>query len=246
MRAIKRLAAVSALILCLVWGVPALAAVAPQAGTFSGGTSQPEGTVGFTVPDAADAVLEFEAGLYANCVKSGADDHTVGVDLTPAPSIDVKDGSFNYSGGFSFYSESKPLGHGQGTVHGSFTSDRVASGTMSFPWDFSAGPLNGYHCDTGVISFQATAAPPATPSPPPPSAPPPAVPPQCVVPSLKSKKLKAARRIVHDTECKLGVVKRRSSSNVAARRVIAQKPPAGVEADVDTPIKLIVSSGQPR
>jgi hypothetical protein len=237
----KRLAmAVVGSTVLLVWGVPALAAT-PQPGSFSGGTSQPEGAVTFTVPAGGGEVLDFEATLVATCEKAGAPTQTGEVNLTPAPTIPIAAGEFAFSGGFSLYAESKPLGHGTGEVRGSFTSDRAVAGSMRFPWSISAGSLNGYHCDTGVVTFQAAAPVSETAAPAPlPGAG------ECVVPPLKGKKLKAAKRALRRSGCDVGTVLRRRSGRVASGRVMGQRPRPGTRRGAAAPVKVIVSSGPPR
>jgi hypothetical protein len=232
--------AVVGLTILLAWGVPALAA-APDAGSFSGGTSQPDGAVKFTVPAGGGEVLDLEATLVATCEKAGAPTQTWEVSLTPAPTIPIAAGEFAFSGGFSLYVESKPLGHGTGEVRGSFTSDRAVAGSMRFPWNISAGPLDGYHCDTGVVTFQARAPMPETaaPAPLPGSG-------ECVVPALKGKKLKAAKRAVRSSGCDVGMILHRRSGRIASGRVIGQRPRPGARRGAEAPIKVIVSSGSPR
>jgi PASTA domain len=230
---------VSAVAITLVFGVEALAAV-PEAGTFSGGTSQATGGVKFAVPAGADSILGFEAEMTATCTKSGQPTQTVEVSLTPKPSIKIREGGFSYGGPFSFYnSESEPIGHGQGIVSGTFTSERSVTGSMRFPWSFgsNAGLLSRYRCDTGRVGFQASTPPPA------PSGESAG---KCIVPKLKKKKLKAAKRALTRANCRTGRVVRRHSRRVKRRRILAQRPRAGTQLSGGSPVKLIVSSGPPR
>ena len=240
----KRLAmAVVGSVVFLVWCLPALAA-SPQPGSFSGGTSQPEGAVTFTVPAGAGEVLDFAATLVATCEKTGAPTQVGAINLTPAPRIPIAAGEFSFSGGFSLYSGSTPLGHGYGNVKGSFSSDRAASGSMRFPWKVSDGPRRGYHCDTGVVTFQATAsASQATTPAPLPGA---SSAGECVVPALKGKKLKVAKRAVRRSGCGVGKVLHRRAGHVAPGRVIGQRPHPGTRRRAAAPVKVIVSSGLPR
>jgi hypothetical protein len=230
----KRLAmAVVGSVIFLVWGLPALAA-SPQSGSFSGGTSQPGGAVAFTVPASGGEVLDFEAGVVATCEKAGAPTAVGLVKLTPAPSISIVAGKFNFSDEFSLGDGSQSVGHGIGEVRGSFISDRVVSGSMRFPWDVTDGVLRGYHCDTGVVTFRATA---------------PAPPPggssrrECVVPVLKGRELKAAKRAILRSGCGVGKVLHRRSGRVAAGRVMGQRPRPGTRRGAAAPVKVVVSRG---
>lgn len=232
MRAAASAMAVSAVAVGLICGASVFAAT-PQPGSFSGSTSQAEGKVTFTVPAAGGTVLGFAAEMTATCTKQDAPTQVVEVGLTPKPSILVRENGFSYAGPFSFYSDSKPIGSGKGTVSGSFVSDQVATGSMRFPWNFSsnAGLLSGYHCDTGKVTFQAsrsvdTA---ATAS-------------GCSVPRLKGKKLKVAKRAVRRANCRVGKVVRRHSQ-VKRGRLIRQRPRPGTQRGVGAPVKLIVSRG---
>jgi hypothetical protein len=226
----KRLAmAVVGSTILLAWGVPALAAT-PQPGSFSGGTSQPEGAVTFTVPAGGSQVLDFKATVVATCEKAGAPTAVGLVNLTPTPSISIVAGDFSFSGEFSLRSGSRSLGHGNGEVHGSFTSDRVVSGSMRFPWDVTGGLLNGYRCDSGVVTFQGTA-PGSSPGG------------ECVVPVLKGRELKAAKRAILRSGCGVGKVLHRRAGGVAAGRVIGQRPRPGTRRGAAAPVKVIVSSG---
>ncbi len=230
----KRLAmAVVGSVIFLVWGLPALAA-SPQPGAFSGGTSQSGGAVTFTVPARGSEVLDFEARLLATCEKAGAPTAVGAVKLSPAPSISIVAGEFSFSGEFSFGSGSQSVGHGNGEVHGSFTSDRVVTGSMRFPWEVTSGLLLGYHCDTGVVTFRATA-----------SAPLPggSSRSECVVPVLKGRELKAAKRAIRRSGCGVGKVLHRRSGGVAAGRIMRQWPRPGTRRGVAAPVKVIVSRG---
>ena len=217
----------------LVWGLPALAA-SPQPGSFSGGTSQPEGAVTFTVPAGAGEVLDFAATLVATCEKAGAPTLVGPVDVAPAASISIVAGEFSFSGEFWRHSRSPWVGNGTGEMRGSFTSDRVVSGSMRFPWDVTGGVLRGYHCDTGVVTFQATA---TAPLPGASSAG------ECVVPALKGKKLKAAKRAIRRSGCGVGKVLHRRAGHVAPGRVMGQRPHPGTRRGAAAPVKVIVSSG---
>jgi hypothetical protein len=230
----KRLAmAVVGSVIFLAWGLPVLAAT-PQPGSFSGGTSQPGGAVTFTVPAGGGKALDFEARLVATCEKAGAPTAVGPVKLAPAPSISIVAGEFSFSGEFSLGSGSQSLGHGNGEVHGSFTSDRVVSGSMRFPWEVTGGPLRGYHCDTGLVTFRATA---------------PGAPPggssqgECVVPALKGRELKAAKRAILRSGCGVGKVLHRRAGRVASGRVMGQRPRPGTRRGAAAPVKVIVSSG---
>jgi hypothetical protein len=230
----KRLAtAVVGSVILLAWGLPALAA-SPQSRSFSGTTSQPEGAVAFTVGARGSAVLNFEPTVVATCEKAGAPTAVGLVKLTPMPSISITTGAFNFSGEFSLRSGSQVIGRGIGEVHGTFSSDRVASGTMRFPWEVVDGPLRGYNCDSGVVTFQAAAAP---------------VPggssqkSECVVPTLKGRKLKAAKRAILRSGCGVGKVLHRRAGRVAAGRVMGQRPRPGTRRAAAAPVKIILSSG---
>jgi PASTA domain len=235
--------AVSVTAIGLLLAANVLAAV-PEAGTFSGGTSQATGQVEFTVPAGGASVLGFAAELTATCTKQGAPDQAVEVSLTPKPSIVIRDGGFSYGGHFSFYNpDSEPIGHGQGIVSGTFTSTRSVTGSMRFPWTFgaNAGLLSRYHCDTERVAFQAS-----TPAPSSPTSGTGASPGQCTVPKLKGKRLKAAKRAIRHANCKVGRVVRRHSRHVKPRRIVTQKPGVGTRLSAGSRVKLIVSSGPPR
>lgn len=222
----------------LMWGLPALAA-SPQPGSFSGTTSQSEGAVTFTVSPRGSAVLDFEARVVATCEKEGAPTAVGFVRLTPAPSISIVADEFSFSGEFSFSSGSEPL-NGTGEVRGSFSSDRVVSGSMRFPWEVADGPLRGYSCDTGVVTFRATArAPQATG----PAAPGGSSRSECVVPVLKGRALKAAKRAILRSGCGVGKVLHRPAGAFAAGRVMGQRPRPGTRRGAAAPVKIIVSSG---
>jgi hypothetical protein len=227
-------------VIFLAWGLPALAA-SPQPGPFSGSTSQSEGAVTFTVPASGGAVLDFEATLVATCEKAGAPNAVGLVKLTPAPSISIAAGAFSFSGEFSFRSGTQLLGRGIGEVRGSIRSERVVSGSMRFPWEVTDGPLLGYRCDTGVVTFRATArAPQATAPAPLPGG---SSPSECVVPVLKGRELKAAKRAILRSGCGVGKVLHRRAGRVVAGRVMGQRPQPGTRRGAAAPVKLIVSSG---
>lgn len=217
----------------LVWAAATIAA-SVQSGPYSGGTSQGGGSVSFTVPDSGGSVDDFKAEMSATCTKGSASQN-VEVTLTPTPSMKLRQGEFNFSGGFVFRNGDTAIGHGKGTVSGDFTSDRHVTGAFRFPWEFfaNAGLLSGYRCDTGRVTFQgtvATGAPAAA---------------QCVVPKLKRMKLKAAKRAVRQAHCQVGrVVKRHSKAG--RRRVIGQRPRAGSQRAEGAAVKLIVSRGPAR
>lgn len=235
----KRLAmAVVGSVVLLVWALPALAAT-PQPGSFAGTTSQPEGTVTFTVPARGGAVLGFEARVVATCEKAGAPTAVGFVRLTPASSISIVADEFSFSGEFLFISGSDPA-NGTGEVSGSFRSDRVVSGSMRFPWEVDDGLLRGYSCDTGVVTFRATSrASQATPPPLPGGA----SRSECVVPVLKGRKLKAAKRAILRSGCGVGKVLHRPAGRVVAGRVMGQRPGPGTRRGAAAPVKVIVSTG---
>lgn len=49
----------------------------------------------------------------------------------------------------------------------------------------------------------------------------------CVVPKLKGKKLKRAKRLIRESECRVGFVKKRGEATAKTGRVVVQTPPAG-------------------
>jgi hypothetical protein len=73
-----------------------------------------------------------------------------------------------------------------------------------------------------------------------------AVPYQCIVPSLKRKTVRAARRKLRASHCRLGSVKRRYSKRVARGRIISQRPPRGKELANRGKVSVVVSRGRRR
>jgi hypothetical protein len=233
MRTAKYAVALSVVAIGLVWATATLAA-SVQAGPYSGGTSQDGGSVSFTVSNGGGSVEDFKAEMSASCTK-GSSSQRLEVTLSPTPSIKIRQGEFNFSGGFIFRNGNTAIGHGKGSVSGDFTSDHQVSGTFRFPWEFfsNAGLLSGYRCDTGKVSFQGSlaAAAPAAPG--------------CVVPKLKGKKLKAAKRAIRQAHCRVGrVVKRHSKAK--RRHVIGQRPRPRTEREAGAPVKILVSRGPAR
>jgi hypothetical protein len=96
--------------------------------------------------------------------------------------------------------------------------------------------------------------PPPAPAPPPPVAPsPPPEPPaaqpiatpravaRCVVPSLRGKTLRAAKRLLVRSRCRLGVVRWQKSARIPAGRVVNQRPRAGMRLKVGARISVTLS-----
>ena len=70
------------------------------------------------------------------------------------------------------------------------------------------------------------------------------VPYQCIVPSLKRKTVRAARRKLTASHCRLGSVKRRYSRRVAVGRIISQRPGGGTELADRGKVSVVVSRGR--
>lgn len=231
MRIAKYALALSVAVAGLLYVAGALAA-SVQSGAYAGGTSQSEGSVSFTVSDDGGSVEDFKAEMSATCTKGSASQN-IEVSLSPTPSIKVRQGGFDFSGGFVFRNGDTPIGHGKGSVSGDFASDRQVTGTFRFPWEFfsNAGLLSGYRCDTGKVTFQAALASGASASG------------ECVVPKLKGKKLKAAKRAVRRANCRVGRIVMRSSAKVKRRHVIGQRPRPKTVLKAGAPVKIVVSRG---
>jgi hypothetical protein len=233
MRTAKYAAAFSVVAIGLAWATATLAA-SVQVGPYSGGTSQEGGSVSFTVANSGGSVEDFKAEMSAICTK-GSSSQRVEVTLTPTPSIKIRQGGFDFSGGFVFRNGDTAIGHGKGNVSGDFSSDRHVTGSFRFPWEFfsNAGLLSGYRCDTGKVTFQGSLATDTSATV------------QCVVPRLKGKKLKVAKRAIRQAHCRVGrVVKRHSKAK--RRRVIGQRPRPRTEREAGAPVKILVSRGPAR
>ncbi|HEY8808418.1 MAG TPA: PASTA domain-containing protein [Solirubrobacterales bacterium] len=215
----------------LLYAAAALAA-SVQSGSYTGGTSQGGGSVSFTVSNGGGSVEDFKAEMSATCIKGSAS-QSLEVTLSPTPNIKLRQGGFDFSGGFVFRNGDIPIGHGKGNVSGDFSSDHRVTGTFRFPWEFfsNAGLLSGYHCDTGKVTFQGTLVTGASASA------------GCVVPKLKGKKLKAAKRAIRKANCRVGRVVKHSSAKVKRRHVIGQRPRPKTVHEVGAPVKIIVSRG---
>ena len=244
MRAAKRVVAVSGMLIALIGAAVALGST-PQPGlTFSGGTSQPEGSVSFQVSRDGTKVTNFQAIMSARCTKAGKPEESIEVGLTPTPKIAIQDGAFGYTGGFELHNGPELIGAGKGAISGGFTSSTIATGTLSFPWTYNsnAGNLKGYACKTGRVTFQASSPQSSSPAPVPgpggssPSS-------SCLVPKLKGKRLRAAKRVISQGNCRPGRIVRRYSDRVRRGRVIAQKPAPGTQRGAGAKVKLVVSSG---
>ncbi len=184
----------------------------------------------FTVSNGGGSVDDFEAEMSATCTK-GASSQNVEVTLSSTPSIKLRQGGFDFSGGFVFRNGDTAIGHGKGSVSGDFASEHQVTGTFRFPWEFfsNAGLLSGYHCDTSKVTFQGALVTGASASA------------ECVVPKLKGKKLKAAKRAIRQVGCRVGRVVKRPSARVKRRRVIAQRPLPGTVHEAGAPVKVLVS-----
>jgi PASTA domain len=244
MRTAKRAIVASVTVIVLIAAAAALAD-APQPGSsFSGKTSQTDGSVSFGVSPDGTVVTNFQAIMSARCTRENKPEVTIEVGLTPTRRIKIVEGVFRYIGGIELYNGSDLIGSGKnGEVQGGFTSPTTASGTLKFEWQYfsNAGSARGYKCRTGVVSFQASPAGPSQPGPG--KGPGSGSPSSCVVPKLKGKKLKAAKRATRRGNCRPGRIVRRHSARVRAGRVIAQKPAAGSRMDAGAKVKLVVSSG---
>lgn len=67
---------------------------------------------------------------------------------------------------------------------------------------------------------------------------------RCKVPKLKGKKLKAAKKAIRRSGCKLGKVKRRASRKVPKGKVTGQRPKANKQVAAGTKVNVVVSSGR--
>ena len=127
-----------------------------------------------------------------------------------------------------------------GGLSGSFSTDRGATGTVSF----TAGG-----CSVGPVSWNATteATPPwvLPPVAPPPPPPPPAVR-RCLVPNVKGKTVARARTMLRSGRCALGRVTRRYSGRVRRGKVISQSRRPGARLPRGTRVNVIVSRGSRR
>jgi PASTA domain/F5/8 type C domain len=72
------------------------------------------------------------------------------------------------------------------------------------------------------------------------------VPYQCIVPNLKRRTVRAARRQLTASHCRLGSAKRHYSSRVARGRIISQRPGRGTELADRAKVSVIVSRGRRR
>ena len=70
--------------------------------------------------------------------------------------------------------------------------------------------------------------------------------PLCVVPKVKGKKLRKARRAIRRGHCSVGRVKKVYSAKVRKRRVISQRPRAGLKRPAGSKVNLKVSKGKRR
>jgi hypothetical protein len=70
------------------------------------------------------------------------------------------------------------------------------------------------------------------------------VPYQCIVPNLKRRTVRAARRKLRTSHCRLGSVKRRYSSHVARGRIISQRPRRGTELGDRGKVSVVLSRGR--
>jgi hypothetical protein len=256
MRKAKRAIFASVTVIVLIAAAAALAD-APQPGSsFSGETSQTDGSVNFGVSPDGTVVTNFQAIMSARCTREGKPDATIEVGLTPTRRIKIVEGVFRYIGGIELYNGSELIGSGKnGEVQGGFTAPTTASGTLKFEWQYfsNAGSARGYKCRTGAVTFQASSAGASEPGPGPGSGSGPGKGPgsgspssSCVVPKLKGKRLKAARRATRRGNCRPGRIVRRPSAHVRRGRVIAQKPAAGSRMEAGAKVKLVVSSGPKR
>ncbi len=239
MRAGKRAVVVLSMVIVFMWAAAAHGAT-PESGFFSGGTSQSGGSLSFEVSSEGTAVTNLKANMFADC-SNGVSIRTIEVGLTPTPTIKIKNGMFSYAGGFDFHNGPTVIGHGKGTVNGSFNSATHAIGTLRFPWDFfpGAGSLSDFHCDTGKVSFGAS---PLSSFPVSSSSSS-----KCVVPKVKGKRLRLARRALRLGNCRLGRVVHRKSIHLKRRRVVvAQKPRAGARLKAGARVRLVVANGSAR
>ena len=227
----RKAAAASVVILGLTWASSALAS--PNAGSYSGSTSQNGGSVTFTVSSTGTVVTKFEADMFATC-SNGSESKTFSALLNGTPRMHIENGGFDYSGAFTYKNDPTIVGHGKGVVDGMFTSSlSSAEGTVRLPWHFGnhEGPLSGLHCDTGLVSFAAF---PSTIS---------SSSTACIVPKLKGKRLITASRVIELSNCRLGHVTRRHSQRFKRNRVIAQKPRAKTRLMTGSRVRLIISRG---
>lgn len=68
----------------------------------------------------------------------------------------------------------------------------------------------------------------------------------CLVPRIVRRTLKVAKRLLRQANCSVGPVRRRYSGRVSRRRIIAQKPVAGLRLPPSTQVSLLVSRGPRR
>jgi hypothetical protein len=68
----------------------------------------------------------------------------------------------------------------------------------------------------------------------------------CKVPSLRSKRLKAARKSIRKRGCKVGKVKLRPSKKVPKGKVVSQRSRAGKILKAGATVNVVVSSGPPK
>ncbi len=143
----------------LIFGVAyAAAAVKPKAGAYSGSTSQTGGSVNFRVGSSGTVVNAFGGELISTCTKGSASQE-IHIHVNPTPDMQIRKGAFGFHGKFTIDNGTKVIAEGMGSLSAKFTSKSKVSGSFDYPWNFDAraGSFAGYHCDTGKVTFNATA-----------------------------------------------------------------------------------------
>ena len=157
MRALKHAFVALAVVLGLLSAGTALASQPfhPQAGSYSGGTSQTGGSVSFKVSKSGTAVKGFTAEILTTCTKGSAVQE-IHLHVNPTPDMQIHKRAFGFHSSFNIDNGTAVIANGKGALSGKFTSAKSASGSFEFPWTFDsrAGSLSGFHCDAGKVTFQ--------------------------------------------------------------------------------------------
>ncbi len=141
-----------------VWRRQATALASPQAGSYTGTTSQSAGSVTFKVSKNGTAVQGFTAEMSTICTK-GTAVQEIQLHVNPTPDMQVHKSAFGFHSNFNIDNGSAVIANGKGTLSGKFTSKKKATGSFDFPWTFDSrgGSLKGFHCDAGKVTFEASA-----------------------------------------------------------------------------------------
>ncbi len=156
MKAPTQMVAAIATVSCLVAAGTALAS--PQAGSYTGATSQTGGTVTFRVSKSGTDVKGFSAEMFVTCTQ-GTAIQDIHLHVNPTPDMKIHKGAFGFHSKFTIDNGTTVIANGNGVLSGKFTSKKKATGSFHFPWTFDnrAGSFKGFRCDAGKVTFQASA-----------------------------------------------------------------------------------------